>query len=484
MATLADALALHRADRLDEAERLYDQLLEADPEHPDALHLKGVARMQRGDLRDAVRLIGRAIVQRPDDAAFYSNLAAALYRLQMYGQAIEYASRSVALDAGSFQSRMIIGQCHEAQQQWQEAADAYRDALALDPRNRNLINGRLSALQALDQHSEIVAFIDSLPMPIDDVLRIARASALRVGRRFEEAFAELRACRHQAGHDWHVTMLKTFLDSGDPRGALPHGQALLEAKDKLADERFALRGAVPAGATWPQMSAFRPNDEQAPERNVVCFSLWGDNPKYTYNAVLNAKKVPIVYPGWSARFYVDESVPAEIVQALVDYGARVIRVQTDERTHLKLFWRFLATDDPGVERFICRDCDAVVNHREQAAVREWIESGRRFHVMRDHPEHAELMMAGMWGGVAGLLPSLSEQAVQYYETHEPKWRWVDQDFLRDRVWPIIKTDCLVHDDFYTMGGECRPFPPGSNLSENEHVGGYRPRFAAEQGHAS
>jgi len=75
VATLADALALHRADRLDEAERLYDQLLEADPEHPDALHLKGVARMQRGDLRDAVRLIGRAIVQRPDDAAFYSNLA-------------------------------------------------------------------------------------------------------------------------------------------------------------------------------------------------------------------------------------------------------------------------------------------------------------------------------------------------------------------------------------------------------------------------
>jgi hypothetical protein len=99
--------------------------------------------------------------------------------------------------------------------------------------------------------------------------------------------------------------------------------------------------------------------------------------------------------------------------------------------------------------------------------------------MRDHPEHAELIMAGMWGGIAGLLPKLSEQAIQYFESHVAKWRWVDQDFLRDRVWPVIKHDCLVHDDYYQMGGEVRPFPSTAVLPPGEHVGGYKPRFAAE-----
>jgi hypothetical protein len=209
---------------------------------------------------------------------------------------------------------------------------------------------------------------------------------------------------------------------------------------------------------------------------VICFSLWGNNPKYTLHAVLNAKRVPILYPGWSARFYVDASVPGDIVQALRDFGARVIEVAADDRTHLKLFWRFLASDDPSVERFLCRDCDAVVNEREVAAVNEWLASGKRFHAMRDHPEHAELIMAGMWGGVAGLLPSLAAQAVAYFETHQQKWRWVDQDFLRDRVWPLIRQDCLVHDSFYLLGEDCRRFPSHPPIPEGDHVGGYRPRF--------
>jgi len=70
VATLADALALHRAGKLDEAGTLYDQLIGQHPEQPDALHLRGVVHMQRGELREAVRLIGKAIVLRPDDAAW------------------------------------------------------------------------------------------------------------------------------------------------------------------------------------------------------------------------------------------------------------------------------------------------------------------------------------------------------------------------------------------------------------------------------
>ena len=40
------------------------------------------------------------------------------------------------------------------------------------------------------------------------------------------------------------------------------------------------------------------------------------------------------------------------------------------------------------------------------AVDEWLTSGRYFHVMRDWFIHTDLIIAGMWGGVGGALPSL------------------------------------------------------------------------------
>jgi hypothetical protein len=286
-------------------------------------------------------------------------------------------------------------------------------------------------------------------------------------------------CDRHDGFDWQVNMLKLRLERDEPDLAVVHGQRLLEIKSESTMKSAGVSAQARSTRWVEPVPEFRPNDRLNPERNVVCFTLWGDEPKYTYNAVLNARLVPRVYPGWRARFYVDQTVPDEIIEALEKFGARVIHVASDSRTHLKLFWRFLASDDPMVERFICRDCDALVNEREKAAVDEWLSSGRRFHVMRDHPEHAELIMAGMWGGVAGLLPKLSDQAVMYYERHEQKWRWVDQDFLREKVWPVIAEDCLIHDSVYRMGADTRDFPAGSELPPGEHVGGYRPRFAAE-----
>jgi tetratricopeptide (TPR) repeat protein len=479
---LEQAYALHLQGRVAEAEAGYDRVLKREPEQPDAQHLKGVAAMQRGDLRTAVSLISRAIVNRPDEASFYGNLAAALLGLGLTDRAIEYASKGMSLGASSSQIYLVLGQCLQRKQEFESALAAFAAAIRRDQQCRKSLDGLLDCLRVLDRPAAVLEQLESLTLPLDDALLLRKAQALRGLGRHEEAMAALEACVDKRSGSWLVNRLKQHLESGELVEAIPFGQALLRWKDKVACEQMGVVEAAQARSHWPRtIPMFRPNDIGHPERNVICFSLWGVDPKYTYNAVLNAKRVPRVYPGWSARFYIDESVPAEIVRALVDYGARVIRVADDGRDNLRLFWRFFPSEDPSVERFLCRDCDSVINEREAAAVADWIESGRRFHLMRDHPEHAELIMAGMWGGIAGLLPKLSEQAIQYFESHVVKWRWVDQDFLRDRIWPVIKHDCLVHDDYYQMGGEVRPFPPTAVLPPGEHVGGYKPRFAAENG---
>jgi tetratricopeptide (TPR) repeat protein len=479
LVSINEVIKLHQAGKLDAAERGYDKILAKLPQHPDALHMKGVIALQRGDALSAVKLISRVVAIRPDDASVYSNLAAALLRLGLFERARDYALRSLTLNARGLAAENVLGAACAKLGEHDYAVAAFERALRIDPGHKASMEGLLDNLRSLGRWDEILRVISSVKGIHDDGLEIRKAQALRSLGRFDEALACMKRCRFTNTFDWQVNMLKLRLEREEPELATEHGQRLLEIKNESSLKGFESAECALSERWLDPVPAFVPNDADHPERNVICFTLWGNDPKYTYNAVLNARLVPKIYPGWRARFYVDASVPPEIIEALLKYDARVIHVEADERTHLKLFWRFLATDDPQVERFLCRDCDSLVNPREKAAVDEWLASGKRFHVMRDHPEHAELIMAGMWGGVAGLLPKLSEQAVTYYEKHQQKWRWVDQDFLRDRIWPLIVDDCLVHDAYYQMGEDIRPFPAGSELAPGEHVGGYRPRFAAE-----
>src|SRR5262245_40528610 len=55
--TFSQALALHQAGRLAEAEKIYGQILKVQPNHFDSLHLVGVIYAQRGNHVEAVRQI-------------------------------------------------------------------------------------------------------------------------------------------------------------------------------------------------------------------------------------------------------------------------------------------------------------------------------------------------------------------------------------------------------------------------------------------
>jgi len=473
-ALIAHGLALHRKNKIDQAEKIYEQVLCLDPENPDALHLKGVVLIAKNENKAAVEFITRAIILRPDEHAFYSNLAAALQKLGLAAKAQFYAEKALSLNMVNAESFVILGQSLVTQGNLDQALDKFNVALKIQPSNPAAFRGVVDVLSKRERYPELEKFLSARLQDGDrsDFILMKLATTHFNMKQAGEAIKLLDQCKHQAGHDWHVNKLKAHLALQQVESALPHGHELLVIKDKLANLLMEQDEIRAVHSRWP--TNFRQFDGTSPHRNIVCFSLWGNDPKYTYTAVVNAKMVPKIYRGWTARFYVDDTVPLEIRDALVQYGAQVILVENDGRNYLKLFWRFLASDDQGVDFFISRDADAIVNIREKAAVDEWLASGKPFHMMRDHPEHAELIMAGMWGGISGLIPNLTRQAVEYYETHETKWRWVDQDFLRDRVWPIIKNHVVSHDTYYQFGSDARKFPLGSELPEGDHVGGYAP----------
>jgi len=74
----ADALRHHQAGRLNEAERLYRQILAVDPRHADSLHLLGVIAYQAGRHDLAVDLISQAIGINAKAPGYHCNLGLAL----------------------------------------------------------------------------------------------------------------------------------------------------------------------------------------------------------------------------------------------------------------------------------------------------------------------------------------------------------------------------------------------------------------------
>jgi hypothetical protein len=204
-------------------------------------------------------------------------------------------------------------------------------------------------------------------------------------------------------------------------------------------------------------------------KRLVCFSLWGDLPKYTIGAIKNAELVKKVYPGWIARFYCGGSVPADVIDQIRSTGSEVV-LMDEEGSWSGMFWRFLAIGDEDVEMMLSRDTDSRVDEREASAVAAWMKSRKLFHIMRDHPWHDVKIMGGMWGVRKPLLTNIRELIGGYAKVERYQ---VDQDFLRDTIWPIVKSKSLIHDSF----GHGRSFPTprreldfvGQVWDENDNV---------------
>jgi hypothetical protein len=109
----------------------------------------------------------------------------------------------------------------------------------------------------------------------------------------------------------------------------------------------------------------------------------------------------------------------------------------------KMSWRFLVASVPFVSTYVIRDIDSRLSEREKAAVDEWILSGKKFHVMRDHPAHGVLPISGgMWGGTREAIPELEEllRGQILKDTY-----MTDMKFLNGFVWNIAKTSVYQHD---------------------------------------
>lgn len=242
---LDQAVALHRSGKLDDAERLYRQIVAADAGAATARQLLGVVLAQKGRPREALVEIEQALALSPDDTEIHLNRANVLRMLGRNQEALAGFERVLAARPDWPQVLNNKGSILQDLHRPLEALAAYDRALALRPGVSAVINNRGSALMDLKRGAQaLAAFDEALGLaPNDAVVWTNRGNALRLLGRHSEALTS---------YDRALVLAPDYVKGLHNRGAvLAHlkrpAAALADFERALAlqpDQENALTGAA------------------------------------------------------------------------------------------------------------------------------------------------------------------------------------------------------------------------------------------------
>jgi len=230
----AEGLAHHRAGRLAEAERIYNQILAAQPDHFDSRHLLGAIFLQRGSPAQALNQINSALRLNPDNVAALNNRGVALQELKQFEEALETFERVAALQPNYAEGLSNRGNVLKSLRRFHEALASYDAALALRRDYAEAHSNRADVLCELKRYDEALASSDrALTLRPDFAeAHCNRANALRRLRRLQEALE---------GYDRALTLKSGYAEAHSNRGSVLHDLHRYEEALASYDRALALR---------------------------------------------------------------------------------------------------------------------------------------------------------------------------------------------------------------------------------------------------
>ncbi|HEY7311031.1 MAG TPA: tetratricopeptide repeat protein [Gemmataceae bacterium] len=244
IASLDEAIACHQRGEVDQAIRMYRQILDSQPDHADALHLLGVVSLQRGRAKQAIELIQRAITLAPSESVFHGNL----------------------------------GEAYRTCGQLQRAAACYQVALRLKPNSPDVAtNFGLLLMQTGQPAKAAVLFRRALQdEPNAAATHNGLGNACRVQGDIEQALTHFRrAVELNPQLPFARTNLgQMLLDLGRPHEALPHCREAVRLQPDSAAMHNNLGNVLRRlGQLTEAKACYTEALRLAPNMGVVCDNL-------------------------------------------------------------------------------------------------------------------------------------------------------------------------------------------------------------------
>ncbi len=145
---LDTAVRYHSAGDLSKAEGIYRQILQTDPNQPDALHLIGTISLQVGKYEDAVELIFKSIQIKPGNVNALNNLGDALKMSGQPEKAVDYLVKAIDINPNYAEIHNNLGAALQDTGRLDEAIVSYRKAIELNPNYAEAHNNLANTLRA------------------------------------------------------------------------------------------------------------------------------------------------------------------------------------------------------------------------------------------------------------------------------------------------------------------------------------------------
>ncbi len=190
-------IALHNAERFDEAIGIYHQGLAVQPNSAGIYNHLGNALRASGKLEQAAEAYRHAATLRPDTAELHANLGHVLFLLESFDDALECYRRAIATDPNDVDIRLLLAAMLRPRKQFEEACEHYRYALRSRPDDPEGLFGLGAALLGLFRCEEALGPLQRAAAlrPAHADTRLALGNALFGLNRVSEALREYRAGR-------------------------------------------------------------------------------------------------------------------------------------------------------------------------------------------------------------------------------------------------------------------------------------------------
>ena len=269
------AIDAHNSGNLDEAARLYRELLHDFPEQADALHYLGVISLQSGRFDEAVDLIRQAVDARPDDVDAIINLGYGLNALGHFEAAVEQFERALAIGPRTATLLSNLGASLEQLRRYPDAVQSFEAALALQPElaeaRRSLADTFLKMGRKEDALREITRAV-SAGRP-SFAMQVSLANILCASGRTDDAirrFKQVLKARPDA-LEVRDSLAKVLRDAGKSAEAAEQYEKMLKQDPDNVDGHYNLGTAYQDLNQKNQaLAAFR----RAVKLDVTCAKAW------------------------------------------------------------------------------------------------------------------------------------------------------------------------------------------------------------------
>ena len=273
-----DALAHHKAGRLDEAAALYESAIAARADFTDAMINLGALRSAQEQFDSAAEWYAKVLERLPDDATALTNYANLRQRQGRHADAASAYRRVIELAPGTAPAHVGLGNALLSLGEFDDTIANYQTALALSPDDAAVYNNLGSAYMANGQSRDALAcFERSLGLdPLNANAHNNFGTALCTLDNYQGALPHFEAAA-KLSPDWaqaHFNLANALSRSGDGDNAIPSYRAGLALQpDNVTARRDLAAALIDDGALAEAAELIKGVQEQTPDDPQVHYML-------------------------------------------------------------------------------------------------------------------------------------------------------------------------------------------------------------------